>query len=205
MNKIEESLKLITKYGFAKDKQAAIKLATALRKSFQKFDQGAVDKLLTHFRGSVEETAMALWGGTWVDVVKKAEAPEPVQPTGRTSGLKWCSAENPYGWSTEVPPRHFKSSSVTVKLGDGEDHNRPGKWNAYRQTFNMTVKERADAGTHDYRRRGCSRAEVVGWVAIPSGWRPGMKLPEISNLRAPKAVWDPMEVQAAMAQYGPEA
>jgi len=205
MNSIPKVLKLLKAYHFGKDHAAQVQLAQKISTAFEKFDEMAVAKMLGHFHGSVEDVAKALWSGEWVDVVREQKADIPV-PVVRSSGLEWASASNPYGWCTELGPRQGLPVAESVNRVECADHDKPGEWNAYRQGFNLTHAERRDAGSHDFRRRGCSRPEVIGSTALPTGWRPGMPLPKLeeSNLRAPKVQWDPIEVANARADEAAE-
>lgn len=72
--------------------------------------------------------------------------------------LAHVSDSNPFGWESPNPMR----ISDPREQNQAGDHGRPGEWNGFRQSYNMTEKERIEAKAHDCRRAGCSRIEMLG-------------------------------------------
>lgn len=154
----------------------------------------------------------ALADGSWIELAQglRDEERDAEHPGSQTqmSGLQFVTADNPYGWWRDPDwekPGHFDRLKRHAEVEPREedpagDHNIPDKWNAYRQCSNLTVQEKREAGATDYRRRGCSRVEVIGGLTIPPGWRPGQKLPEPPHpIRYPKVFYDHQEVLDAIA------
>jgi len=98
------------------------------------------------------------------------------------SGIAHVTETNPYGW------RDAEAMAA-------QDHDIPGAWNAYRQSYNMTMQEAREIGNHDTRRRGCSRVEVLGEF-VKTGWRPGKPIETWAGAQ-PKPDYDDVEVQRA--------
>jgi hypothetical protein len=85
------------------------------------------------------------------------------------SGARFCCAQNPYGWS---------DASEEALLTEDEqglfyDHNRPGEWNGFRQSCNLTEEEARDEGRDgEYRREGVSRWAAIGHHDKPEDREP---------------------------------
>lgn len=98
-----------------------------------------------------------------------------------SSSIRDVTASNPYGWSNPETKR-------------GQDHNRPGEWNPYRQAFNFTT-----AGVNgDFRPHGCTRFDVLGCQpAKTKGWRPKKGATSMADPREPTRHYDSAEVALA--------
>jgi len=143
--------------------------------------------------GAMDAAIAACKSGEWVKIVRQAQfdlderESERVADAGR-SGMRWVSETNPYGWAFPEPKRP-------------QDHDRPGEWNPFRQCYNLTVDEARAYGITTYKRRGCSRYEVLGADQQLKGWRPGS--PPSPAGRAPTPHYDVMAVARASGMLDP--
>lgn len=159
------------------------RLASIMQRTGAYFGAKDAIRLKAHFaksfagQSAIDALVRSLDDGSWVELNKDlAETEVEVghqQGFNKTnlSGIVHVSEENPYGWRS------------TSALRSYYDHDRPGEWNAYRQSYNLTEKQRADAGAKDYRIRGCTRWEVLG------------------NTQQPTVEFDGMEVQLAVKKW----
>lgn len=200
---------LLKKRGFCKKDQSRLwAIADRVMKCGRVLTDAALDRMAVHFAGlghDVEAfTLAALADGSWVDLVKDlaAEAPEVAAASTTNSSLSYVSQDNPYGWSTSGPNGRLRleamRKSVDRQTGLAWDHDAPGKWNAYRQSFNMTQDEAQARAAPDCRYRGCTRVEVLGGISVPPGWRPGMPIVRDAIIKQPKVFFDHVEVADAM-------
>lgn len=172
------------------------RIAAAIQNVGQYFDDGAVVALRAGFApGFVglaleEQVEAALLDGSWKRVVDEARekaraaADDAKRVEADASGIEFVTEGNPYGWARADVKR-------------SQDHDVPGAWNPYRQTFNLTAGERSALGARDHKRRGCSRYEVIGASRSGAGWRPGTPLEASKGDRLPKVAFDAAEVEAA--------
>lgn len=119
------------------------------------------------------------------EVVQDQEETERRRREPQESGLHFVSEENPYGWSQPERMRWF-------------DHSRPGEWNGYRRSQNLTTAEARELGVTDVRRHGCSRPEVLGDADFEKVRRiragkgnPGEVIKDATSY------WDPLPVECA--------
>lgn len=196
---INEILALCKKRGFLKkDPNRLFVVADKVSRSGRALTTEALDRLGAHFASldkDVEShTVAALADGTWIalakDLAAEAGADKPQQKFSGTSGLRFVTADNPYGWSDDGQNGKALLALHRATL----DHDRPGEWNAYRQCYNHPEQR--------LRRQGCSREEVIGGITIPPGWRPGQPI-KGSEGRAPKLHFDPQELADAAATRRP--
>lgn len=169
------------------------------------FDDETVTQMMRHYTelgpDPIQRIVDAIGDGSWVelshDLRREAsqhnldEAEQNRMERDTSSSIHNVSSDNPYGWSKPDRKR-------------AQDHNIPGQWNPYRQSFNLEIGQKQQIGAPDYRRRGCSRIDVLGFTESMKGWRPGKGLPPPpKNEKAAKVAYDPMEVSMACAKdYG---
>lgn len=164
------------------------RIASAIVGTGAFFGQREAARLRAHFAqgfvglAALEAIEAALLDGSWREIdaqVRETERAAAADPNAalEPSGIQHVTAANPYGWKNPAALR-------------ADDHNVPGKWNAYRQARNLTESERREAGAPDHRVRGCTRWHVLG------------------NTRAPTVAHDPIAVAAAQGKgaidSGPE-
>lgn len=179
-------------------KTARVELALQIQKHRALFNETIMNRILGHYSDcgadAVKRTIGALADGSWVDLnlglaeeesKRSQDGEHEAKADADTSGMKLVTADNPYGWAKPDQKRRH-------------DHNIPGKWNAYRQCFNLLAQERVTTGNHDFRYRGCSRVEVLGQWESELGWRPGQKMPPIANPKKPRVRYDAIEVAVAL-------
>lgn len=208
MSKIQAGpiVQMLKKRGFLKkDKNRLWLVAAKVASCGRVLTDAMLDKLQSHFASQDQDvesfTVAALADSSWIEIVRDllSENEDENEKYAGSSKLEFVTADNLYGWST------------TGRQGDERirlhrqwcDHDRPGEWNAFRQCYNLTDAEFAEAGAGwppapDYRRRGCSRPEVLGWIAPPHGWRPGQLLKPLANIRGNRTFFDPQEVADAI-------
>lgn len=137
-----------------------------------------------------DESARGLFAAVCREPVRFLEVVEDLEKVEArrgepTSGMEWVTEDNPFGWSH--PELHKRN-----------DHSRPGDWNAFRQSFNLTTEHARRLNRTDVQRKGCSRFEVVG---------PG-DFEKVKRIRAGKGQpgeeikdaspdWDPIAVELA--------
>jgi len=172
------------------------RIAAAIQNAGQYFDDSAVVSLRAHFASGYvglaleEAVEQVLLDGSWKGVVDEARekaraaADDAKRVEADASGIEFVTEANPYGWAR-------------VEAKRGQDHDVPGAWNPFRQTFNLTAGERSALGTRDHRRRGCSRYEVLGASRGGAGWRPGTPVTAAKDDRLPKPHFDADEVELA--------
>lgn len=172
------------------------RIAVAIQGVGQYFDGAAVAALRAAlapgFVGLAleERVEESLLDGSWRQAVDEARekarnaADEAKKVEADASGIEFVTATNPYGWARPEAKRP-------------QDHDVPGAWNPYRQTFNLDAGERSALGARDHRRRGCSRYEVIGASRNGAGWRPGTAVVASDGGRVPKVDFDAAEVEIA--------
>ncbi len=199
--KIQDIVKAMSVMKLGTPKQM-VPIAAKVARTGRAFSVDTVSMLIDHFTACQQEplshTLEALDNGSWVGLVDdlaseqaREDEDERRSKDAGTSGMRWVSENNPYGWAKP-------------ELKGGQDIDTPGAWNPFRQCFNLTVEERREAGTRDHRRRGCSRFEVLGCSADETkGWRPGKGKGLLAKERAPKTHYDPLEVARAQGMPDP--
>lgn len=160
-------------------------LAAKVHSTGRILSESAVQQMMVHFsNGGGDATSMvaqSLADGTWValsvDLAREAEesrsARDEAMAKADSSRMSKVSESNPYGWDQPDDRRHA-------------DHDIPGEWNPFRQSYNLTAAERGRHKVRDHKRRGCSRWEVLG----------GTK----SGTRQSKVDYEPLEVSKAMGR-----
>ncbi len=175
------------------ESHSRLALASKLAQHKRPFTSETVDRLAAHYTGLGQDPAshimLAIQSGDWaeldedlLDQQRQARADIADEKRG-SSGMSFVNETNPYGWAN----RDFMQSL---------DHDQPGQWNAYRQSYNLTVAEREALGARDHRRRGCSRYEVLGHSKEATGWRPG-KESSVPAGNGPRIEFDRLEVERA--------
>lgn len=168
-------------------------LASKLAQHKRPFTSETVDRLAAHFTGlgkdPVSHIMLEIQSGDWaetdeslLDEQRKVRSDGESEKRGSAS-MASVTEQNPYGWTQRTAIQEYS------------DHDEPGKWNAYRQSYNLTATEREASGARDHRMRGCSRPEVVTGSKV-SGWRPGTGEPTTDG-NAPRIEFDRLEVERA--------
>jgi hypothetical protein len=189
---------------YTDNKQRRLGLAGKIADTNKPFDQYTLDRLMKLARsqggggvvGSTDQyETVAHWleNHEWIDIDLKLRderdaafkaADEKRLIDADSSSLEAVGPTNPYGWTKPEPKRYL-------------DHDIPGKWNAFRQCYNMEAHERGE--NQDHRYRGCTRSQVMGEWSGEIGWRPGKP---IKNFQAskPSVHYDPLAVEKALGQ-----
>lgn len=153
-------LTTLNKFGIGQAHQRG-NLAAKVHATGRILSDAAVSQLMVHFsNGGGDATSMvaqSLAEGTWValagDLAREAEetrsARDDALAQSDSSRMSKVAEANPYGWDKPDDRRH-------------SDHNHPGEWNPFRQSYNLTAREQQSSKARDFRRRGCSRWEVLG-------------------------------------------
>ena len=156
---ISSIIKILDQYKIGQQGQRT-QLAGIASKSKRPFTTDIVEMLILHYTGTGGDPqsciALAITDGTWQDLAdnlrrqKSDDASEAAEARAKADSSRMASVTeaNPYGWDQP-------------KAKMGQDHDIPGEWNPYRQSYNLTASERAEHRTQDHRRRGCSRWEVL--------------------------------------------
>lgn len=195
---------LLKKRGFSKEMPDRLwVIAKAVQNKRRVLTDRHLDLMAQHYaeigKDIESSTLDDLMTGEWVNLAKDLESEDSRQAPAKvfpgTSGMRFVSADNPYGWSNEG----INGDVILRALRADKDHNLPGEWNAYRQCYNLTNVERQEHVAPDFRRRGCSRIEVIGGITIPPGWRPGMPIQRDAEIRTPKTFYDADEMVNALA------
>lgn len=165
MSDVRQSHKTIEnelrKAGIAKgDSMRLSQIAGAIYKTGKFFSDREASRLRAkateQYTGSEAAEVIEQWllHGKWVEINEQMrDEGVPVDPNAKIddSHIRFVTDKNPYGW---VPKREEKLLY--------DDHNRPGEWNAYRQAFNLSSAQKAEANAPDFKIRGCTRWEVLG-------------------------------------------
>ena len=137
-----------------KDGLLRSRLAGAVHHTGVYFGANEAKAVMAHFAagyvgGAIEEFMhAALMDGTWQAVAEDVTEPEPVNKHG-SSHDDLVKDDNPYGLvRSKLLREHY-------------DHDEPGKWNAYRQCYNLTEEERVQRGAADCKIRGRTRFGAV--------------------------------------------
>lgn len=156
---ITSIIAILSKFGIAGPHQTSI--ASRISGTGRAFTSHTVELLLSHFAknsGDAKSLTMeALDNGSWIALAsdladrecEARDAAAEAREKSDASRMEKVSESNPYGW--DLPDQKREG-----------DHNIPGTWNPFRQSYNLTAKEKLAASARDYRRRGCSRWEVLG-------------------------------------------
>ena len=196
---------LLKKRGFSKEMPDRLwVIAKAVQNQRRILTERHLDLMAQHYAEvgkDVESSTIAdLMSGEWVSLAKDLESDDsrqvPIKVFPGTSHLKFVSADNPYGWSNEG----IQGDVILRMFRNDADNNNPEKWNPFRQCYNLSLAQKREQAAPDFRRRGCSRIEVLGGITIPPGWRPGMPVDYDADIKTPKTFYDAEEVMVAMAE-----